>query len=215
MKRVWAVVALAGSVWAGSFGSAQAYDYWSLVKDKTVVVVSTYTFTTAITSTATVLVDLSDTTLYPHKSGTVGKAPRQLNVSSIRASWDSDASTQSLRLGVVTYISASTGSVTWFYHSSNISNAGVGVAAKDTGVTQEYFYKLRVDPLVPVSITDGSTPFLLSNAKTSGTTVYQSDVALVAPSGFVFPNVGDIVMEVEKDSTKTVSLVVEVGYHAE
>lgn len=205
MRKAW----LALAVLAGMAAPAKAYDFWSLVKDQTVVASSTWTFSTAVTSTATILIDLSDTTNWPHKKN------RQINISSIRMIVDKAAAgTFAARVGVVTFVDVSSGSVTWFWHLG--SGLNVSNTANSQLTTGEYFYKCRVNPLVPVSVAEGTTPFIISNSKTLGSTVYQTDVPLpsLLPVGPVFPGVGDIVMDISKGSTLQ-SLQVEIAYHAE
>lgn len=211
MKRK--ILGLTALLFLGLGAKAHAYDYWSLVKDKTVVVVATQTFT-GVGSTTTVLIDLSDTVNFPHK---VKGTPRQINITSLEITIDRPPeSTGTVRIGVVTFISASTGSVTWFDTVNFLQNTSIASSNVIKYTTGEYFLKLRVDPLVPISSTDGATPFLLSSLKTSGTTVLQSDVFLRNPAGTAAaPDVGDVIMEFTSGAVTVDNITVRIGYHAE
>lgn len=213
MKRKF--LGLLAFVAVGLAVPGHAYDYWSLIKDKTVVVTSSSTFT-GIASTSTILIKLSDTTNYPHKMPANG-VPRQLNITSIELKIDKlPASTCTIRFGVVNFVDASSGSVTWFKQFPQIlnnSSANNNVSVYTTG---EYYYKLKVVPLIPTGPAEGATPFILSNIRTNGSTIYQTDVNLPNPVGnAAAPGVGDMVMQADFDTTKTYVITVEVAYHAE
>ena len=178
------------------------------VPDKNVTV--TYRLAVAANvSTAAVLVDLSDTTNFPHKQTGV------LNISSIQIEIDkAAASTTTVKIGVVNFVDSSTGSVTWFRRVealANVSNTNVELFRSYT----PNFLKLRVNP-AGTPLTDGSTPFLLSNDITTGSTIYQNDVALPSPisTGGSVPGVGDLVLFAQT-YTGAVTITVEVQYHAD
>ena len=182
-------------------------DLFQSVKDKSMTVSYRLAVAGAV-STHTILVDLSSTTIWPHKD--VG----QLNISSIRLNIDKTAaSTCTVQIGVVNFVSGSTGSVTWFYTQNserNVSNTNIQPLIN----LHETFYRCRVDPNSRVD-QDGSTPYLLSSVKTSGSTIYQTDVILPNPANVsITPGTGDIVMNVSNGTT-AVEVYVEVTYHSQ
>lgn len=200
---------VAAVVVLGWVAPVKAYDFLTFGKDRFVLATSTYTFGSSVTSTTTILVDLSSTTVWPHK-GT-----REININSIRFVLDKAASgTFAARIGVVTYVDVSSGSVTWFWRNPTALN--VSNTANVHFTTGDYFYRTRVDPLVPVSVTDGATPYIMSNEKTSLSTIYQTDVKLPTPASAsgVAPGVGDIVLDIVKGASSQ-SISVEVVYYAE
>lgn len=184
-------------------------------KDVTVRVHYNLAVAAATTSTAAVIIDLSDTTNWPHKmySGSVGF----LSISTIRAEVDKvAASTFTLKIGVVTAVDTSTGSVKWFATCSNALNVS-NTNNVPMIFTNNQLNDLKVIAPTPNSGLDGTTPFLLSSDVTSGSTIYQTDVPLPSPvaGGSTAPGIGDIVMSYTKDATNANNVTIDLWYHAE
>lgn len=182
-------------------------DLFGSVKDKSVSVV--YKLAVAANaSTHTILIDVSNTSSWPHKD------TRQINISDIRIGVDKTAaSTCTVNIGVVNFVNASTGSVTWFYSQNserNVSNTNVNPFTN----YHETFVRAKVNPSTTPD-QNGSTPYILSNQTLSGSTVYQLDVNLPNPaSTAAAPGVGDIVMNVA-NGTVALEVYVEVIYHSQ
>lgn len=161
----------------------------------------------ADTSTNTVVVDLSNTTNWKHKE------TGEINFDVLRLSLDKLAlSTCTVKLGVVNFINTSTGSVTWFFSKEvGMSTSTASSENRDFNDYRPDSIRLRVDP-ASTPDTDGSTPYILSNDTTSGSTTYQTDINLPSPVGNTAPGAGDLVMLV---TNGTGALVVnfELLYH--
>jgi hypothetical protein len=166
------------------------------------------TVPSATTSTTAVVVDLSDIVNFPHKRS------KELILTSIALQIDKvAASTCTVKLGVVNFVNASTGSVTWFTEFPNDRN--VSNTLTQNYYTGTYYYDLLVKPS-STSDVDGATPYILSNDKTSGSTTYQNDVVLPnAANTSATPAVGDLIMQVTKDATNALDVYVTVTYFAE
>lgn len=178
-------------------------------QDRTVTVKYRIALTAAIASTDTVLIDLSDTTNWPHKD------TGAINITSIRIDTDKvAASTASVRIGVVNFVDSSTGSVTWFTGKEGDLNASYVDESPFLNLTP-CFYKCRVNN--NGASVDGSTPYLFSNFKTSGSTIFQTDVVLpsLATSGSSAPGVGDIVAQIDKTSAAAATFNIEITYFSE
>jgi len=159
-------------------------------------------------STNTILIDLNDTTNFPHKE------TGELNLDYIRLGIDKlAASTGTVKLGIVNMVNVTTGSVTWMWSvefSTNASNTNI---QENTNLLP-VFLKCRVNPASTADI-DGSTPYILSNDKTTQSTTYQTDVALPTPVGNAFPGVGDILLQVvNKDNVSAIIVTVDAIYHS-
>ena len=188
--------------------SAAHADLFGSVKDKSVAV--TYKLAVAATiTTHTVVIDLSDTSNWPHKE------TGQINISDIRVSIDKTAaSTCTIQIGVVNFVNASTGSVTWFYSQNserNVSNTNINPFTN----YHETYYRCRVNPGTTPN-TNGSTPYILSSQTTTASTVYQDDLNLPSPvgTGTTKPGVGDIVMMVQNGAV-ALEVYVEIIYHSQ
>lgn len=202
-------IALFAFLIMGLAGVSQAYDF-GISQERNVYVKYTQTLTATLTSTAAIIVDLSDTTNWPHKE------KGEIRVSWLRVSFDkAAASTETLKLGVVNFVNASTGTVTWFYSlpsSYNASNTNV----VDVINYSPSWINLRV---IPDNEDDaGVTPYLLSNDKTNGSTVYQNDVKLPTTSGTAAaPGYGDIILYIDNSDTAGANdwtITVELIYQA-
>ena len=171
---------------------------------------------TANSSSHTVLIDLSSSTVWPNPTGQTG----YVNITGIRASVDKlAASTATVKLGVVTYVNASSGTVKYFFdllNSKNVSNTLNGVVSQ----TDNSFRCLKVIPGTNSNVLNGTTPFLISNDLLSSSTAIQTDVALTAintangGAGTTYPGLGDIVLSVvNSDGANTINVTVDLMYH--
>jgi hypothetical protein len=192
---------------------------WEQAPDKTMTVV--YSTAAAVNlTTTTILVDLSDTTNWPHKE------TGQINLSGIRVDFDKPAdSSATVKVGLVTFVNTSTGNVTWVHisgRSKNVSNTG----ADATQTFGPYFAKLKVNESVATAAgtnrADGVTPFIIASetSKTLGSTLYQKDVVLpTLRSTQVAPGLGDVILELTNHagigSASTLNVRVELQYHTE
>lgn len=210
MKKILLSIAIVIGV--SSFAKADLFDRQ---KDKTMMVRSTMTVS-ANASTTTILIDLSSTSAFngwPHQDN------REINISGIEISWDKiAASSCSVKIGVVTFVNTSTGSVTWF--ASNDNERNVSNTKSYSWISPiEGYYKCRVNSVQQSTIgvnTDGLTPYILTNDKTSGSTTFQTDVNLPSPLGNRFPGVGDIVATAaDLDQLVAMDLRITIFYWSE
>lgn len=199
-------LALLSLLLLGSVGVAKAdFLYGGNIQDKSISIhLST---TTAASSGAMILVDLSSTTVWQHiETG-------QVNISALAVSYDKlAASSCTVRLGVVTRVDASSGTVEWFYSSDSLINVSNTDISRFQNV-YEPMYRLRVNGATPV--TDGTTPFLVTNDISTLSTVYQSDVNLTTVANTSGPPaVGDVVMDYNKPGGATsATIVVDLQYN--
>jgi len=161
-------------------------------------------------STTTLLIDKSDTTNWPHVKD------QWINVDSIKLSVDGvAASTQSVKIGVVSKIHASSGSVTWFHtyrKELNVTGNQTMVEGGNYNPAPS-FLRLRVDGGVSFGDGEGSTSYLISNDTDLNTTTYQSDVNLPSPDGNTAPGIGDIIMQISNGASAIV-IDAQLIYHA-
>lgn len=161
----------------------------------------------ANTSTAAVVIDLSDTTNWPHRRrGSLIVQDIQVKVDKVTAS------SCTVKLGVVSFVNDSSGTVKWFYGVEQAKN--VGDAYNWVATNGMTYYNLLVQPVVDQS---GATPLILTNDVTTQSTVYQRDVPLPSPSSVMAaPGVGDCVISVaNSDATNSVDVYLEVHYFAQ
>lgn len=160
-------------------------------------------------STSSVIISLSSSTdgsVYPHRFN------RELQIRGVKIYVDKlAASTCTVKLGVVTYVDVSSGSVTYFTGVSNERNVS------NTLNEQLYYldnlaHNLHVDPLVPVTTVDGKTPYLLSNDTLSKSTAFNNTTAIPATSGVIIPKVGDLILTVSNGNA-AVDVYIEVMYY--
>lgn len=176
-----------------------------------------YTITpAAATSSHTVLIDLSSTTVWPNPTGQTG----YVNITGIRVNVDKlAASTCTVKLGVVTWVNESSGTVKYFYDllsAKNVSNTGNSVLSQ----TDNSFRCLKVIPGSNSNVLNGKTPYLISNDLLSSSTAIQTGVLLPSVNsanggpGTTYPGVGDIIASVvNHDGTNTISVSVDLMYH--
>jgi len=180
-------------------------DIFDFSRDKLVTVHFSTSMGTALSATSYVLIDLSDTTNWPHKE------TGAISIHSIRLNVDkAAATTATLRIGVVTFVDASSGTVKWFYTAGNDLNVSNTEASQFSNYS-EGFIRTKVQRANNAA---GATPYLMSNETTTSSTLYQNDVTLVSPNGITTPGLGDIVMHVSKAST-ALNFNVELTYISE
>lgn len=167
-----------------------------------------YSTQVTATSTYTILVDLSSTTVWPHKETGF------IEIGKIKVSIDKiAASTGSIKIGVVTFSSTTAGNVEWFYsnqYEREVSNAKI----LDTqNFDDDNVIRAKVDSTDPTL--NGTTPFIVTNDTLEGSTVIQNDVRLPTMlGGQVFPSPGDIIFTYTKDGANTVTINVLIEYQA-
>lgn len=171
------------------------------------------------------LIQLSSTS-WPHLYGG-SQDVGEVDLSHIHVDIDkAAASSGTVRLGVITYVNTSTGTVTWFFKKSytkNVSNTNVSDPENET----PSFYRCRVVPISGSTVT-ASTPYILSNEFSTGN-IYTSTGAFPTP-GVILSTVtwapippltsylraGDILMEISNlDSSNSVVINAHLLYHTE
>ncbi len=183
-------------------------DLFDLTKSKEYTVSFSTPSSAAFSGTTNyILIDLTDTTNWPHKE------TGEISITSVYASMDKvAASTSSIRIGVLTHVNTSSGSVIWItpmYSAINASNTNVVFQYdyRDTGINA------RVRPNSNV-ILNGSTPYISTNDNTLGSTHYQSDLVLNTSIGTTaIPKEGDIILEIQKGAA-AINFNVVVRYYS-
>jgi hypothetical protein len=173
---------------------------FELTRDDSVLV--TYTTPSTSASTAAIVIDLSDSTNFPHKR------TGSINISAIRVDIDRVATaTGTVKLGVVVAVNASTGTVRWFwiknYSKNYVSTPGADFMSTGSGV-------------IRTQVVDGVALYLLSSLSDSLSTTWQTDVVLPTPTGtHTAPGVGDIVTWVNGDATNATQATFHILYSSE
>jgi len=166
-------------------------------------------------STGYVLVDLSDTTNFPH-AGTTHVEVLGLKVSTEKAS----DGVYDIWFGVITEVDASNGSADWFevFHLQASGNA--------TDSTDRFAWQLDYtlggsNPQgINCLVVSEALPHFITNVTQNGSTTWQTDTGLGSPAGAAAgatgrPGAGDIVMWVEEVSgTGTIDFSVTLFYRA-
>lgn len=148
-------------------------------------------------STSYVLVDLSDATNFPHTDTTNVWLKKLI----IDGEKDSD-SEYDIKVGVVTEVDASDGSVDWIYvahleHTDNPTDS------------TDRFYKdpdwcQGGDPRgLNCTVSGSATTYIVTNITDSGDTGWQTDTGLTSPAGSSAPGAGDLVVRVESQAAGT------------
>ena len=160
------------------------------------------------TTTAYVLVDLSDTTNYKHTE-TNGIDVAALHITAI----PSTTGNWSVHIGVITEVDASNGTADWFY-GITFSQILYVDSLRDWTLAGSVHSGLTCD------IVAGAHPRFLTNDQQAGSTNWQTDTGLASPVGAAGgatgkPGAGDIVMLVTENSgSSTLSLDVTLQYGA-
>lgn len=185
---------------------AELFDYTA--QKEFTITYSTQMPTAIINSGPLMLIKLSSTTIWPHKEAGA------VHITSIQTELDKAAtSTTTIKIGVINYLGASTGSVTWFSIQRtelNVSNTG--------NILQEWYPNMGIyaKVIAPVAAdTDGLTPYILSTEKSSGSSSYKLGTAVPTILGTtVMPALGDIVMEITKGGV-AINYNIRVKYYSE
>ena len=187
-----------------------------VIQEKTVVIHFSTTVPAATTSNFDLIALSTTPGVFPHTDR------GEIDISHINVVLDKAASsTGTVRIGVLNFVNSSTGSVSFFYTYSstkNVSNTALPIPTNFTSA----FYRCRVNSGRTSTNTDvdGLTPFILTNEKISGSSVYKSTTVasaqLPSPVGQISPAAGDIIMEVKNlDATNAINVVVDIWYHSE
>ncbi len=160
-----------------------------------------------VNSTAAIVIDKSDTTSFPHdKTG-------HLRILSVDVSIDQVAAgTSTVKVGVLTGVNASSGTVSWFHTLDNTLNVS------NTQNRSEYSW---IPAELNARATSAGATAFISNDKTSVTPVvrqpllFQSDVALLNPTGTeANPAIGDIVAEIQASPANGAIVSIGVVYYS-
>ena len=150
------------------------------------------------TATSTSLVDLSDTTNFPHNPG------NSIEVSKIIVNWSTDViATTTLKFGVIASSTPSGANVDvyWFDEVSFSST-------NPTGLTEFGRQEKVLDyspSLVRLDLASGKPNSFLANDSNLYTTAFATTTSLLSPNGYVNLGVGDLVMQVDQKGTATTS----------
>lgn len=149
------------------------------------------------------LIDLSDTTTYPHAQ-TDGIVIDHI-------SWSTLANANSngtMDIGVVTEVDATNGSCDFFYHADWVGESGGGAGAQ-TYIGATDFTPNGID----ATIVAGAPTRLLSSEGVSADVALQTDVTL---NGVVTvaPAAGDVIMRIVNDNASSCVVSVTIGYHS-
>lgn len=149
------------------------------------------------TATSTVLIDLSDTTNFPHFT------TNPLEISQIRVHWFTDVvATTTLKFGIIAS-STLTGDlvdVYWFDEISFSSLVATDRARQQVTIDYGLSY-MKMD------LANGVPNSFLTNDSTTLTGDYATTTSLLSPNGYINPGVGDVVMQVWEQSGTATSTV--------
>lgn len=202
MKKFLGFLLLVGCMAGVSWG----YDY-QMIPDQNALIHHQVTLANTVTSTSNIIVDLSDTTNWPHDGD------KEIRISGIRVDIDkAAASTCTVKLGVITYVASSTGSVKWFHVCGSTINVSNTATQYYVNYAPSYLRTLVVQTS---TVTEGSTPHFMSNDETLKSTTYQTDVLLPTTYGTdAYPKVGDIILYVFKPGiATTANIFVDLIYN--
>ena len=208
MRKFLNSVVMATGLMAGFFVCRAEAGFFNAQADANYV---KYTMPASVgASTAAIIVDLSDTSNFAHKdTGSLRVQGYDIVIDQVAAG------TSTVKLGVVTSVNASSGTVRWFETIDNTLN--VSNTNKNIG---RYFVPASIDLLVTGA---GTTPGLVTKTVTAITPVvgepllYQTDVSLptaVSPTSVAFPSKGDIVMETNATAANGVRVSVGILYYS-
>ena len=145
------------------------------------------------------LIDLSDTTTYPHDS------TGRIDISWLKIAVDLDVNTEGrVSVGVVTELDATDGSVSFLFTVPFDKSSERRILSINNFAPSQLKF----------GVSGGALTHAITNNVDANTTLIQNDVALTFPSGSVVPAVGDIVVWTEW-TTGAYDLTVEVLYHSE
>lgn len=152
------------------------------------------------------LIDLNDTTNWPHKDTGF------INISSIRIEIDKTAaSTTTVKIGVVNMVDTSTGSITWFHTVEGVKDvSNTNVIDVESYTPNFICTKTNV---ASNTLADGSTPFIASNELTSGTTLIRNSITYQGVTNGNTMKRGDIVLGIINGIVAE-TVTVEIQYHS-
>lgn len=196
MKRallLLAALASAGLAHAGPFE-------WAARQDAATAV---FAWTDVAASSSAIIVDLSDTSGFPHKlTGQVNVAGIRVDIGKVAAS------SGTIKVGVVTRVDATNGDVKWFFNHTFGDDA--------TGSPTHYSEASNFSEVsVRAKVKDGTTPYLASKLTTANSTTFQTDVNLPTTIGNGPPGVGDIVVQYTTAGTSATDISLELVYFTE
>lgn len=146
--------------------------------------------------TSTVLVDLSDTTNYPHF---VNDGNIQISRVAITSHSTSTASTSTVQLGVIGTTNAATSSDIYWFEEVTLVLTGAGAS------TEVLDYSPSVAQL---DVDSGEPIHFVTNSKSLANTTFQTDVALNNAVGTTTSGTGDFVATIAQDGQSDVGITV-------
>jgi len=190
MKRL---LGLAGLLVFVGFAQAAQYDVQTLRYRQAIA---------AHVATATVIIDLSNTTNWNHDPS------KELHLYDVRVGVDKAAtSTCTVKLGVVTFSSATQGNASYFLSLENTKNVSNTNNEVRMGLGNEVVYNLRVK--------GGVTPYIFSNDTISASSLYQSSTTIPSALGTnVRVAAGDLVLYMRAGAA-AITVYVELKYKGE
>lgn len=143
------------------------------------------------------IIDLSDTTNFPHEhTGALHFSVNRIHI-------DKSASARgSLSFGIVTTINATSSSITQI--------GGIGFTEKDVTVVESI---INFAPMqMKANVVAGALPYIKGNTTLTGITAVNTSITL-PPFNFT-PGVGDLVLMVNTTATANLNFGVGFGYHS-
>lgn len=161
-----------------------------------------YVLNNVSASTNTILIKLSDTSNYPHKSTGF------IDIGSMRVMLGKVAtSTGTVKIGVVTRATPTGSDIKYFFMYDLATE--VTATAPSQIMSEWFFARLRVK-------SDGTTPFLISNDTTLSSSVFSSTSAYTTAAGtFAGLAPGDVVMTYTSVGSNPMNINIELKYSSE
>jgi len=161
-----------------------------------------YSFSGLTASTHTILIDLSNTSGFPHKN------TGAINIAAINVSIDKlAASSGTLKIGVANDVNISSTNISYFFEAT-YDRAAAGTEIWRYANAEGYLYRLR-------TTSSNTTPYLLTN-DTLSTTIFQLDVNNSSPTGTPVPaGRGDVLLSFTNNGPSATDISVEVLYNSE
>lgn len=162
--------------------------------------------------TAYVLVDLSDSTNFPHTE------TNWINVLGLMASVETQTDGDyDLWIGVISEVDATNGTAEWFdvLHCEALQNATDDQGHFD--FVRDYTLGGAAPDGINCRVVSGATPYLATNQTQAGNTNWQTDTGLASPVGAAGgatgkPGAGDIVLWVEEVTGGTCDFSITLIY---
>ena len=161
-----------------------------------------YSLSNLTASTSTIVICLSSTTVFPHKSiGAINISALRLTISKVATS------SGTIKLGVVYGVNDSTGDVKFFY-SYDYSNSAALTEIIDKVDFNTFLLRTKVD-------LNGNTPYLISNDLSTANTNFQNDLNIPRPNGIATPGKGDIVLVFTNSGAGSTNITIDLLYNSE